>query len=292
MSSTDGQKGNCSHSQHNDSDCDKAAAREIIRAHDAEIDRRRQQRIKDWDRARDGSYSLPQNSHAVDAIKNADDYEQLRARVVSQEAELSFDARLRFQANAKEHRVDKIIRNVREKDEKYFAMQTHRKGHHGQQHPRFAGDHFLSNVDLIGRTGLFKIASMLPKGAHLHNHFNACLPPDVLLDIAKRMDRMFIMSSLPLICKEEGENKFENFDMCEIQFSIKRPDQEKPGDLFSSSYQPWHTMKFTEFLNRFSMFYTRADVGTAGRSKAEKWLLNKLTFHEQEAYDPLQTASG
>ncbi|KAK1246362.1 hypothetical protein MKX08_000164 [Trichoderma sp. CBMAI-0020] len=288
MGSPGGQNG--MRPQHSDRDCDRAAACEIIKAHDSEIDRRRWQRIgiDKWDQASDGSYSLPLNSNAVGSITNADDYNNLRAKVVSQEDELSFDARFRYGATTMEQRVDEIIRNVRELDEKFFSEQAPRKGCHGQQHPRFAGDHFLSNVDLIGETGLFKIASMLPKGAHLHNHFNACLPPHVLLDIAKGMDRMFIMSSLPLA----GEHKFENFDMCEIQFSIKRPDQEDPGDIFSSSYQAWKTMKFTEFLSRFSTYYTRADVGTDDKTKADKWLLSKLTFHEQEAYGPLQTASG
>ncbi|KAM0454872.1 hypothetical protein ACHAPV_008245 [Trichoderma viride] len=289
MGSTSGETEKCSH--HSDSDCDKAAAREIIKAHDSEIDRRRQGK-ENGNQARGVVYGLPLNSNALDSVTNEADYKTLRAKVVSREDELSFDARFRSQADDMEKLVDEIIRNVREEDEKYFSKQAPRKGYHGQQHPRFAGDHFLSNVDLIGKTGLFKIASMLPKGAHLHNHFNACLPPHVLLDIAKGMDRMFIMSSLPLVCKEQGENKFENFDMCEIQFSIKRPDQEDPGDLFSSSYQAWKTMKFADFLDRFSKYYTRADPGTNDKTKADKWLLNKLTFHEQETYDTLQTASG
>ncbi|KAL7919055.1 hypothetical protein ACQKWADRAFT_213843 [Trichoderma austrokoningii] len=274
-----------------DCDCDKAAAREMIKAHDSEIDRRRQRR-DDGDRAKDGTYGLPLCSNNIGPIPDVASYEKLRAKVVSREDELSFDARLRSQANDMERRVDDIIRSVRKKDEIFFSEQASRKGHHGQQHPRFAGDHFLSNVDLIHETGLFKIASMLPKGAHLHNHFNACLPPQVLLDIAKGMDRMFIMSSLPLVCKEEGENKFENFDMCEIQFSIKSRGSEDAGDLFSPDYQPGRAMKFTEFLNRFSKYYTRADVGTNDKIKADKWLLNKLVFHEEEAYDLLQTASG
>lgn len=288
MSSTGSENANCS--WHKDSDCDKAAAREIIKAHDSEIHRRRPKNGH-GDGTGDGTYDLPLDYNTISSIPDVADYEKLRAQVVSREDELSFDARVRSRADDMERRVDEIIRNVRLKDEKLFSGQVSRKGYHGQQHPRFAGDHFLSNVDLIGETDLFTIASMLPKGAHLHNHFNACLPPHVLLDIAKGMDRMFISSNLPLICKEEGEKKFENFDMCEIQFSILTPDKENAGDLFSSSYKPRQTMRFAEFLNHFSTYYTRADAGTDDEMKADKWLLNKLTFHEQEAYDPLQTAS-
>lgn len=278
-------------SQHSDSDCDKAAARDVIKAHDSEIDRRRQGK-GDGDRARGGTYGLPLHSNAIGSIPDVADYEKLRAKVVSREDELSFDARYRSRASDIERRVDEIIQIVRKEDETLFSGQVPRKGHHGQLHPRFAGDHFLSNVDLIGETGLFKIASMMPKGAHLHNHFNACLPPHVLLDIAKGMDRMFITSNLPLICKGEGEDKFENFDKCEIQFSIMSPDKEDAGDLFSSRYQSRQTMKFAEFLNRFPTYYTKAVVGTDDKTKADKWLLDKLTFQEQETYDLLQTASG
>ncbi|KAK6451405.1 adenosine deaminase CECR1 [Trichoderma asperellum] len=289
MNAASNDKAKCS--RHGDSDCDKAAAREVIKAHDSEIDRRRQGN-GDGDRARDGTYGLPLNSNAIGSIPDVADYEKLRAKVVSREDELSFDARYRSRASDMERRVDEIIRNVRKEDEVLFSGQVPRKGYHGQLHPRFAGDHFLSNVDLIDETGLFKIASMMPKGAHLHNHFNACLPPHVLLDIAKGMDRMFITSNLPLICKGEGEDKFENFDKCEIQFSIMSPDKEDAGDLFSPRYQSRQTMKFSEFLNRFPTYYTRADVGTDGKTKADKWLLHKLLFQEEEAYDHLQTASG
>lgn len=290
MKSTSSETEKCS--QHGDYDCDQAAAREIIKAYDSEIDRR-QQREGDGNQARGVIYGLHLNSSTVSSVTNVADYEQLRAEVVSRENELSFDAQIRSGAMHEEHRVDDIIRKVRQEDERLFSGQKSREGYHGQKHPRFAGDHFLSNVDLIGETGLFKIASMLPKGAHLHNHFNACLPPRVLLDIAKGMNRMFIMSSHALVCNEkEGENKFENFDMCKIQFSIKKPDHENPGNLFSSDYRAWQTMKFTEFLTQFPTHYTRADAGTDDVTKADKWLLNKLTFHEQEAYDPLQTASG
>ncbi|KAM0259337.1 hypothetical protein ACHAQJ_003369 [Trichoderma viride] len=287
-----------------DCDCDKAAARKLIEAHDSEIE----QRIGDGDGdeslfgfgAEDGTFGLPLTlnpditGNQTSIIPSVEKYQEMRNAVVSRENQLSFDARFRSRASDKELLVDDIIQKVRKQDEDFFSKISSRKGYQGQLHPRFAGDHFLSNVDLIGQTDLFKIASMMPKGAHLHIHFNACLTPDVLLDIAKGMDRMFITSNLPLICKGEGEDKFENFDKCEMQFSIMSPEKEDPGDIFSAKYQPRQTMRFADFLKHFSKHYTKADasVDIDGKEKVDTWLLNKLLFQEQEAHHLLQTAPG
>ncbi|KAL7811595.1 Metallo-dependent hydrolase [Trichoderma gracile] len=283
-----------------DGDNDKAAALRLIDALDAEADERRSgdaaghvQGPPRGLRAGDGSLGLPLDLDAAGAggpasVPSVDDYEEWRNEVVLREEELSFDARCRSRATPQELRVDGIIRKMRRRDDAFFARQPPRKGYRGQLHARFAGDHFLGNVDLINKTALFQIASKMPKGAHLHIHFNACLPPRVLLDIAKGMDRMFITSSLPLVqrAKAEGEDEYENFHKCEIQFSIMSVEKEKedPGDLFSAGYRPRQSMKFSEFLRRFPDVYTAAT--------ADEWLLHKLMFEEMEAHHPYQTASG
>ena len=211
-----------------------------------------------------------------------DHYLATRANLLRVEQGIGFDSRCRVRATSLEEQADKVIRAIRKHDEaQVYDSAQHRKGHGGQTHRRFAGDHFLSNVDLIGQTSLFKIARQMPKGAHLHIHFNACLPPRVLLGVAKGMDRMFITSDLPLTAAgDDGVN----FDKCEIQFSILTPDKEKPGNLFSAGYQPRQTMRFDAFLKEFPRHYTRAT--------ADQWLADKLVFHEQEAYGVLQTAAG
>ncbi|KAL7931626.1 hypothetical protein V8C35DRAFT_282616 [Trichoderma chlorosporum] len=269
-----------------DGDRDKAAAREMIKAHDSEIDARR-----NGHGAGDGSPGLPLDLDTTGAgkrvpIPSEDEYEELRQKVLGREEELSFDARCRSRANPKEMRVDSIIRKVRERDDReVYLSEPKRRGYQGQMHERFAGDHFLGNVDIINKTDLFQITSRMPKGAHLHIHFNACLPPKVLLDIAKGMDRMFISSTLPLI-RQAGEDEYENFDKCEIQFSIMSREMEmkKPGNPFSADYISSSTMKFSDFLDQFSSHYDRATV--------DEWLLYKLLFEEQEAHHPFQTSAG
>lgn len=216
-------------------------------------------------------------------FSDAESYHRFRERFVQQEKSLDFDARCRADASAKEEKVDRIITKLRESDERYiYDAAPPREGYAGQLHKRFPGDHFLSNIDLIDRTSLFKVAEAVPKGGHLHIHFNACLPPDFLLGIAKEMERMFITSDIPLI----ADNNFANLDKCEIQFTIlnRAKEQENPGDLFSRNYRPRQTMKFQKFLKEMPGHFTELTP--------DEWLLQKLVFHENEAHGPLQTAAG
>ncbi|GAO13340.1 uncharacterized protein UV8b_00681 [Ustilaginoidea virens] len=223
----------------------------------------------------------PRQPHSWTTPLDAAEYLAARCQLVRQEKKLDFDSRCRDRATPLEQKVDDVIRRLRKQDEQtIYNAASPRRGFAGQQHKRFAGDHFLSNRELIDQTALFDIASHLPKGAHLHIHYNACLPPSVLLDIAKGMDRMFITSDVALV----PDNDFASFDSCELQFSITSPDREKPGNLFSRDYKPRQTMRFDDFLRQFPS--ERHHLG------AEAWLLDKLCFHEEEAHGLLQTADG
>jgi adenosine deaminase len=177
-----------------------------------------------------------------------------------------------------------------------------RSGYRGQKHPVAYGDHFLSNVDYISRTKLFKIAQAMPKAAHLHIHFNANLEPAFLLEIAQHQQQMFISSDIPL-------NNRENFDLCEIQFSIT-PENEVRAVL--DGQDNWFAepfgkegrmrMRFTDFLAQFDK-RCRVVVPEqwqelndryqmTGKSPAMHWLEDKLVFHEEEAHGVHQTPKG
>lgn len=212
---------------------------------------------------------------------NEDDYLRQRELLVQREHALGFEAFCTARATGKERRVNAIIQEIKKRDTKdVYDAAPHQQGHAGQCHPRFPGDHFLSNVDLINQTDLFKIAKKMPKGAHLHIHFNACLLPHVLLDIAKGMDRMFITSDRPLI-PDQADNPF---DKCEIQFSLKCIGKEDPGDIFSPDYKPRQTIPFQSFLQSFPQAHLH--------TTPEAWLTSKLIFHAPEAHCLPQTASG
>lgn len=251
---------------------DAAAARNHIQAHDAEITARG---------------VLIEKADVTDTVTQepgvVGEYFKLRQQMVAREKALDFDHGCRMRSTPEERRADAIIQRLRSEDEEnVYAQAAPRTGYGGQQHPRFPGDHFLSNKHLIDQTSLFRVAQHMPKGSHLHIHFNACLAPQVLLNLAKEMGRMFITSDIPLV----SDNDFINFDRCEIQFSLLSPEKETPGDLFSQTYQPRQTMRFRDFLDRFPGYYA------TDSTNVDEWLFEKLMFHEEEAHNHLQTASG
>lgn len=251
---------------------DATAAKRLVDAHEANIlSLDPKAGIDSWHTAND-------SPDKQSAFSDAKEYFASRDRLLALEKTLDFDYQCRIEATPLESRVDEIIRYLRRRDaEEVYSRAETTTDELGQQHPRFAGDHFLSNVDLISKTRLFKVAKQMPKGSHLHIHFNSCLLPNVLLDIAKGMDRMFITSTLPLVSRDNLQNT-------EIQFSMLRPGKDTPGDMFRASHQTGQTMLFRDFLDQFPKHFD-------GQSP-DSWLQNKIVFSEAEAHNHLQTAAG
>lgn len=211
-----------------------------------------------------------------------DEYRTQRDELRKREEALDFTHNFASTASSKEKNVDKILQAAKQKDrETVFNKASTREGFNGQHHSRFAGDHFLSNKDLIDKCQVFKIAKKIPKGAHLHIHFNACLKPAILLDIAKNMEHMYITSDLPLT----ANNNFHNLKRAKIQFSIMaKPDNS--GNLFDASYADRGAQKFQEFLKEYPEKLPGRTVD------AMAWLEEKLVFSDKEAHNELQTVGG
>lgn len=232
--------------------------------------------------------------------KDEADYFAQREEVAAREASLAFDHVCHGKAESIEVQANRVLQAIRKDDAKnIYGTAPMAKGHGGQKHKRFMGDHFLYNADLIDRTKLYQVASKMPKGAHLHIHFNANLLPNVLIDIAKTMDRMFITSDVALVPvgnDPTAPGYYDRFDQCKIQFRICSEDIEKemPGNLFDPGYQERHTMKFSTFLEEFGKHYPKECPidERPGEELVDKWLREKLVFNEQEAHGWLQTAEG
>lgn len=261
---------------------DKEAANRMVQAQYNELD------------ARGLSNSPPLNIGSIGSKPNSSEdhveymkeyeaaYAKERNRILQQEKDLAFDSRCRANATALEQRVDQILHEFRRQDEDMFENQPPRSGHGGQQHQRFVGDHYLSNVDLIPKTALWRVAKQTPKGSHLHNHFNACLPASFLLDQAAQMPRMYIMGDRSL--------NPANLKMCQIQFSIKSEESEKdepgPENIFSQDYESgclW-SMKLSEFLGQSKDRFNGLEP--------MEWLRTKVEFDEEEVHGPEQTQRG
>lgn len=227
----------------------------------------------------------------------AADYEKSREELRRRERALGFEHKLASAATPKELRVDQILQALKRDDDKtVFAAAPARTGFGGQQHGRFAGDHFLSNRALIDQSKVFRVAKKVPKGAHLHIHFNACLLPNVLLEIAAGMEQMYITSDLPLV--DAGpqshqdprgpEDRYHNLRRAKIQFSIMAQPA-STGDLFAAGYRDREgAMRFREFLAAFPQRFPEEELGV----DAMTWLQEKLVFREEEAHDLLQTVGG
>ncbi|KAL2016930.1 hypothetical protein VTK56DRAFT_2847 [Thermocarpiscus australiensis] len=218
-------------------------------------------------------------SHAKERVKVYDD---LRERVNSYESALGFEFACKKKAKDIEKNANEVLQHLKKNDiARFYETVPKKRGYRGQEHPRFYGDHFLSNVDLIEQTQLFALCRAMPKGAHLHIHFNANLQPNFLLDIAKDMERMFLWSNVPLV-------EDDAFDRCRIQFSIMNETavaETGAGDLFDENYQPGKVMRFQDFRKEFADRYGRGE-------DVDAWLQNKLVFQEEEAHNLLQTPEG
>jgi adenosine deaminase CECR1 len=215
-------------------------------------------------------------SHAEEKVK---EYDDLRQKAVRHEGSLGFDFACAKNSDAIEVSANEVLQRLKESDiARFYETAPKKRGYRGQEHPRFYGDHFLSNVDLIEQTQLFALCRAMPKGAHLHIHFNANLLPSVLLGIAKDMDRMFIWSNIPL-------DQDDALDLCRIQFSImgEAAVQEKGiGNLLDKDYQGGSVMQFQKFREAYP----------DGEEAADSWLQSKLVFQEEEAHNLLQTPEG
>ncbi|KAK1825724.1 adenosine deaminase 2 [Podospora conica] len=219
-------------------------------------------------------------------------YKAAREQVVKFEGALAFDYGCTFLSSELEKKANLVLQKVKELDiQNVYGQAPPRKGFGGQLHPRFYGDHFLSNATLIEDTQLYKIIRTMPKGAHLHIHFNSNLLPGVLINIAKRMPRMFITSDIPLVPGGDGEA----FDRCAIHFSIMDDATVEKGggkqNIFDPNYPSRTPMQFGAFLDGFEKAYEAAHEGKPVVD-VDTWLRNKLVFGEEETYNSLQTADG
>ncbi|KAI1380431.1 Metallo-dependent hydrolase [Hypoxylon crocopeplum] len=175
----------------------------------------------------------------------------------------------------------------------------------------FAEDHFSRNVDIIEKTRLLDAARRMPKGAHLHIHFNSTLLPGFLLDIAKEMPNMYISSPTHKL-----RSKYD-FDNCEIVFNLRNlntmmddlnagpalQDQDllsgdlRGPNLFRDDYEPRQQMRYQYFRTmwdkernlRQSLISQGGDETGSAESEVwdmnmecDNWLIRKLIFSKEE----------
>lgn len=220
-----------------------------------------------------------QKSRAMEAY-SVDAYNTRREALLRKEKGYGFEIRAVQDATEVERTANAIVERLRRSDElDVYGKKTDKTGR-----KRAPADHFLGNVELINQTELFRVAQKMPKGAHLHCHFNACLPPDFLVREARGREHMYIKSSIPLVSDPA-------YQEAEIQFQIllhtnedqQRAIENAPNvNIFDESYEKDSWMSYPAFCERFP----------GGYSKTEEWLVSRMLLTEEEIHSMNQTGFG
>ncbi|KAL9085340.1 MAG: hypothetical protein Q9165_007631 [Trypethelium subeluteriae] len=210
-------------------------------------------------------------------------YSEERLRLLEAEQASSWDSKARLEASDVEMEAAAIVRTIREMerdDPTLFGNQA------GESIPdsetRDMGGQFLTNKNRIEQSKIYSIAREMPKGGHLHIHFNSELHPNILLQRAKDMDTMFIRSIRPLL--EE-----DHLDETEVVFNVLQAET-KSSTVFAPNYNPDHRapnsnpwMKFKDFCIEFREKFN---------SDPLDWVRSKAALNEDEVYKEGQTLNG
>jgi adenosine deaminase CECR1 len=212
------------------------------------------------------------------------------------ESSIAFDAEVTATASKIEARAAALLKKIRASDwENIYGPPFDAQGHATGK--RTEGEHFLGNVDLINRTKLMEVARQMPKGAHLHIHFNSCLPGKFLIQQARNIDAMYIRSTLPLTSPE-------NMATCRISFMVMTPHEATHtksadgiethvplGNIWGPSYIRNTWMPYKQFQQEFK-FEDKDGQVYEETSGAEMWLERKMLISEEEAHGTQQTGRG
>lgn len=237
------------------------------------------------------------------------EYFKARDALIKAEKSTAFDAEVIANASEIEKKASDIVRGIRNHD---WDTIYHMPPSHKRRCPdtdniiveKTAGEHFLGNVDLINQTRLFQVARKMPKGAHLHVHFNSCLPPKFLIKQARTVpDTMYIASSHTL-------RKSADYRNCRIQFMVwsaegarnanskldadaKIPvDQPSETNIFNEHYAPMRWMNYQLFIQLFDWTDDTNNIHYRGIEKVEDWLEEKMQFNVEEVHGISQTTRG
>lgn len=248
-------------------------------------------------------------SHPVDwkmilgdrQLKDQAAYDKALENLISFEKSRAFDAENIVNSSDIEVKAASLLKKIIAlDDEQIYQRESSMTGQETGE--RCPGRHFLGNVDLINKTELFKVAKKMPKGAHLHIHFNSCLPAKFLVHLARNKDAMYIKSSLPLTSTENlalAQISFMVMTLHEATHIIDSEGNEEfapLGNLWEEDYVPERWMPYEKFHTQFDPYDKWTGKGKKhGLERtlaAEKWLVEKMHFSEDEAHDSKQTCNG
>ena len=243
--------------------------------------------------SRDQAFAVLE-SH-LQVIPNKTQYNHYRDELTEGEFEGGgWDATARKTASDKELKAAHITRTIREHERDNLFGNKASEAIPGPETLDMGGQ-FLTNKERIEKKSrVYKIAHRMPKGAHLHLHFNAEIPPERLIVKARDMPNMFIRSTQPILTQKD-------FDDTELVVNIM-PIDTTTVDIFSPDYKPefrapgstpW--MRWSTFQESFVKKYEALDKipqSEVPMTPAERWIKKKMVLSESEAYAIDQTTNG
>lgn len=234
----------------------------------------------------------------IDQEQSSPQYQDQRRALVADDRNHLWDSKAKSTASDIELRAAHILSNIREHeriDPTLFGNLPGEAVPSDQTHD--LGGKFLFNQESIERSKVFAIAKQMPKGSHLHLHFNSEIPAEHLFPHARKLtENMYIRSTRRLHSEED-------FRECEIVFNVFESEKPK-SDPFSAEYNadvkaegnsPW--MLWARFREQFpqvaptSLVSSYSD-GADGLDLAEQWARDKMIITGDRTYDGHQTHNG
>lgn len=210
-------------------------------------------------------------------------YERSKAELLGTESINAWDRFTVANASDAERMANTIIWKIREDERDNLFGNKASESIPGLE-TRDMGGQFLTNRTRIEeKSKIYGIAQEMPKGCHLHLHFNAEIPPPRLIEKARDMPNMFVRSTQPLL-------EDEDYAKTEIVFNVMA-ESTPTVDIFSADYKPefrapgatpW--MRWSDFRRKFS--------AKRGGGDAEDWVQRKMVLSEEEVYGITQTTNG
>ncbi|CZT17177.1 uncharacterized protein RCC_03009 [Ramularia collo-cygni] len=245
----------------------------------------------------------------VEQSKASKTYAKNRDQLLTNELKAAWDWKARSSASSKETEAGHILIKIREHERNDESLYGNIAGEAvPKSNTRDMGGRFLVNRERIEKSRLFQIAKEMPKGAHLHLHFNTALPPGQLLMYARNANvqqTMFIRSNRPLLQPSD----FSHVET-EIVLSVLPHDwRTERGNIFSQHYEPdWASrqprsdcwMNFVDFRNHFPQDLQLQDADPEDRIReeglgldlAERWVCEKMIVTISQAYGDRKTTNA
>ena len=187
-----------------------------------------------------------------------DHYVSARLVIAQAKASLAFDNKALSTASRTERTANELVQAIKQAETKDLNRDEALPG-------CGPGQSYWRMKRMVEKSNIAELAKEAPKGALLHCHFDAMLPPAVLLGFARGTKNLFLKVDMPL----DNATAFKRRPR--LKFATLRHSAAsllEHADVFSEKYLPGSWMQYSIFLERFP----------GGRGAAEEWIASKIVF--------------